>query len=175
MHPLIGNLGELDWVALKALLLYLTAIFGFRISKRRTMAEMSPFDFIAAVAVGALVGRVPNSDTTSYLAGAVTLMTVLAAHACITWLRHYPWVTHLIGHKPRLLVANGRILNTELRRCGLTRSDLYGLLRQRGIEDLSKTEFVIFEQRGQVSVIHHREGANDDSNLVRDIVSQTTS
>ena len=80
---LIGGSAELGWVAIKALLLYLTAVFGFRLSNRRALAEMSPFDFVAAVAVGAIVGRVPNSVTTSYLAGAVTLLTLLLAHRCI--------------------------------------------------------------------------------------------
>src|SRR5205807_3827401 len=65
MDQLMGGGSELFWVALKALLLYVTAIGGFRLGERRTLAEMSAFDFVAAVAVGAIVGRVPNSSTTS--------------------------------------------------------------------------------------------------------------
>ncbi len=60
MEQLIGGVNELGWVAAKALLLYLTAVFGFRLGERRTLAEMSAFDFVAAVAVGAIVGRVPT-------------------------------------------------------------------------------------------------------------------
>ena len=43
------DLTELAVVSIKALLLYLTAVFAFRVSKPRTLAEMSPFDFVAAV------------------------------------------------------------------------------------------------------------------------------
>jgi uncharacterized membrane protein YcaP (DUF421 family) len=175
MSHLIGGVSEVGWVALKALLLYLTAVVGFRLGKRRTLAEMSPFDFVAAVAVGAIVGRVPNASTTSYIAGAATLVTVLLAHACITRLRRVASIAPLFEHPPRLLVAHGRVLDHELRRSGLTRSDLYGLLRQRGVEDLSEARFVIFEQRGQISVVRHgeRDGAGPD--LVRDIAARTSS
>lgn len=104
MSHLIGGDTELAWVAVKALLLYLTAVIGFRLGERRTLAEMSPFDFVAAVAVGAIVGRVPNSKATSYLAGAATLVTVLIAHRVIMRLRHFPSVAHLVEHSSRVLV-----------------------------------------------------------------------
>ncbi len=70
MNELIEGMSGLGWVAAKALLLYLTAVFGFRLGGRRTLAEMSASDFIAAVAVGAIVGRVPNADAFSGEGGA---------------------------------------------------------------------------------------------------------
>ena len=172
MDHLIGDAGEVGWVMAKALLLYVTAVFGFRLGKRRTLAEMSPFDFVAAVAVGAIVGRVPNAEATSYLAGAATLVTVLAAHALITRLRRFPAIVHVIEHSPRLLVADGRVLDQELRRCGLTHSDLYGLLRQRGISDLGELRFVVFEQRGQISVIRRTDPSLPEQDLIRDVAAQ---
>lgn len=172
MGQLFGGTTELGWVALKALLLFLTAVIGFRVSGRRTLAEMSAFDFVAAVAVGAIVGRIPSATTTSYLAGAVTLVTVLVAHALITRLRYSPAVARLFDHPPRLLVAHGRVLDAHLRRCGLTRDDLYGLLRQHGVTDLDELRYVVFEQRGKVSVIRRAEGVTEPG-LVRDIVRRT--
>jgi len=173
MEHLIGGIGELGWIALKALLLYLTAVLGFRVGQRRTLAELSPFDFVAAVAVGAIVGRVPNAHDASYLAGLATLAAVLFGHWCLTRLRQFPSVAQLLEHSPRLLVAQGRVLDDELRRCGLTRSDLYGLLRRQGVEDLGEVRFAIFEQRGQLSVIRHAERSVPEPDLVRDIVART--
>lgn len=129
MKELVGNAGHLGWVAAKALLLFLTAVGAFRIGERRILAEMSAFDFVAAVAVGAIVGRVPNATGTSYLEGAVTLVSVLVAHALLSRLRYFPAVAGLVDHPPRILVAHGRIDERHLRRSGLTRSDLFGLLR----------------------------------------------
>jgi uncharacterized membrane protein YcaP (DUF421 family) len=151
MEHLIGGISQLGWVAAKALLLYLTAVVGFRLCKRRTLADLSPFDFVAVVAVGAIIGRVPNATDASYLAGVATLVTVLAAHAVITRLRQFPSIARLIEHSPRVLVSDGHVLEQELRRCGLTRGDLNALLRQEGVQELSEVKYLIFEQRGRVS------------------------
>ena len=81
MSPEIQHLA---WIAGKAVLLYATAIIGLRLGKRRILAELSPFDFVAAVAVGAIVGRIPSASDADYLAGAVTLIAVLFAHALVS-------------------------------------------------------------------------------------------
>jgi uncharacterized membrane protein YcaP (DUF421 family) len=169
MEHLIGGAGELGWVAAKAVLLYLTAVLGLRLGERRTLADLSPFDFVALAAVGSVVGRLPSAADSSYLAGAATL---LAAHWCVARLRGFPGVAHLLEHAPRLLVAHGQVLDGELRRCGMTRSDLYGLLRQRGVGELSEALFVVLERRGQNSVIRNdgRDGATPG--LVRDLPVQ---
>jgi uncharacterized membrane protein YcaP (DUF421 family) len=168
MSALWGGAGGLGFVALKAALLYLTAILGFRIGERRTLAEMSVFDFVAAVAIGAIVGRVPNASTTSYLEGAATLVTILVAHSIIARLRYFPRVSGFVDHPPRVLVTNGKILERELRRSGLTREDLYGLLRQHGYTSIDDVKLVVFEQRGKISVVSRGAGENRTSDLIRD-------
>ncbi len=170
-HLLVGYEDGV-WVVIKAVLLYLTAVIGFRLSKRRTLAEMSPFDFVVAVAVGAIVGRVPNSDDTAYLAGAITLLSLLVTHTVITHLRYIPAFSHVIDHNPRLLVADGQVLERELRKSGLTEGDLHGLLRHRGIMDLGRVKFVIFERRGKITVIDRDQDVESD--LVRGIVDEAT-
>jgi uncharacterized membrane protein YcaP (DUF421 family) len=171
-QQLVGSGSALGWAALKALLLFVTAVIGFRVGERRTLAEMSAFDFVAAVAVGAIVGRVPNSSTTSYLAGAVTLVTILLAHRVIARLRYFPPVGRLVDHPPRVLVADGVVLDRALRRSGLTHADLSGLLRQRGIDDMAEVRYAIFEQRGKISVMRHSEGDPQRLSLVREIAAQ---
>ena len=69
MRDILGHPSDVRQVAAKAVLLYVTAVLGFRLAARRTLAEMNAFDFIAAVAVGAIVGRVANADGTGYLGG----------------------------------------------------------------------------------------------------------
>ena len=172
MDHLIGGAGELGWVAAKAALLYLTAVLGLLLGECRTLAALSPFDFVAVAAVGSVVGRLPSASDSSYLAGAATPVAPVLAHRCVSRLRRLPSVAHLVGRAPRLLVAHGRVLDGELRRCGMTEDDLRGLLRQRGVGELSEARFVVLERRGQVSVI--RDGGRDgaDPELVRDVLAR---
>ncbi len=90
MEHLIGGAGEVGWVAAKAVLLYITAVLGLRLGERRTLADLSPFDFVALAAVGSVVGRLPSATDSSYLAGAATLVALLAAHRCVSRLHRFP-------------------------------------------------------------------------------------
>lgn len=155
MNELFGHSSDLGLVAAKAALLFLAAVAGLRFSRRRTLAEMSAFDFVAAIAIGAIVGRVPNASTTSFVEGAVTLVTILVVHSIVTWLRFVPRVSRLVDHPPLLLVAAGRIDRRAMRRCGMTDADLDALLRRQGVTALSSRHYVIFERRGDVSIIEH--------------------
>jgi hypothetical protein len=57
VSELIGGAGGLGWVAVKAVLLFAVAVIGLRLGERRTLAQLSAFDFAVAVAVGAIIGR----------------------------------------------------------------------------------------------------------------------
>jgi uncharacterized membrane protein YcaP (DUF421 family) len=100
-----AEIQHLAWIALKAGLLYATAIIGLRLGRRRILTEMSPFGF-AAVAVGAIVGRIPSAAEADYPAGAITLIAVLFAHALVCHLRHYSSVARLVDQNPKILAAN---------------------------------------------------------------------
>jgi uncharacterized membrane protein YcaP (DUF421 family) len=92
---------------------------------------------------------------------------VLAAHWCLARLRRFPAFADLFERSPRLLVAHGEVLGHELRRCGLTPEDLHALLRQRGVGSLAEARFVVFERRGQVSVIRNGGAGGAEPELVR--------
>ncbi|SDZ20847.1 Protein of unknown function [Micromonospora pattaloongensis] len=153
MKELVGHPPELVWVGVKAVLLYVTAVVGFRISGRRTVGEVSPYDFVAAVAVGAIVGRLPSASDASYLAGLVTLLAVLLVHALVTRVRFTRVGRRLVDHPPRLLVARGQVLDDELRGAGLTRADLDALLRGHGVTDPGGIDFAVLEQQGRLSIV----------------------
>jgi uncharacterized membrane protein YcaP (DUF421 family) len=150
-----AEIQHLAWIAGKAVMLYATAIIGLRLGKRRILAELSPFDFVAAVAVGAIVGRIPSASDADYPAGAVTLIAVLFAHALVSHLRHYSSVAR-VDQDPRILVANGKILEDALRRSGLSRADVHSLLRQHGAHRVGEVEYLILEEGGKVSVVADR-------------------
>src|ERR1700733_12245963 len=147
MSPEIQHLA---WIAGNAGSLYATAIIGLRLGKRRILTELSPLDFLAAVAVGAIVGRIPSAADSDC---AVPLIAILFAHASVSRLRHSSSGARLADQSPRILVANGKLLENELRRSGLSRADVDSLPRQHGVHRVSEVEYLLFEEGGKVSVV----------------------
>ena len=153
MRELIGGAGGLGWVAVKAVLLFAVAVIGLRLAERRTLAQLSAFDFAVAVAIGAIIGRGATAADTSFATSAVALVTLLVAHRVVTTLRCHSRVVRLIDHKPRVLVAHGQLQARELARTGLTTSDVNALLRENGVGDLGQIGYLLYEPRGAVALI----------------------
>jgi uncharacterized membrane protein YcaP (DUF421 family) len=150
---LIGGASGLGWVAVKAVLLFTVAVIGLRLGERRTLAQLSAFDFAVAVAIGAIIGRGATASDTSFASSAVALVTLLVAHRVVAILRRHSRVVRLIDHRPRVLVARGELQERELARAGLTVADVYALLRDNGVGDLGQVGYLLYEACGDVTLI----------------------
>lgn len=153
MDWLVGQWDSVWMVAAKAALLAVTALAGLRVSVRRPLAQMSMFDFITASALGAIIGRSATADTTSYVQGAVAIVTILLVHRLICAARFHSWVGALVDHPVRVLVADGRIRRRELHRCGITPADVEAVLRERGVSDLDDVGYLLYEHAGHFTVV----------------------
>jgi len=149
---------DLFGVAVKATLIYGTALLGLRVGKRRTLAQWTTIDFAAAVAIGAIVGRTAVAKDQSYAVGAVALVTIVAVHRLASLLRFWPLFGKLQDHRIRVLVLNGELRRGQLRLCGLTDNDLYAELRLRGVFDLRELQYVLYETKGDLSLVRKTEG-----------------
>lgn len=159
VHVLVGDIPTVLDVTIKTSALFLTAAILFRFTERRTLAEFAPFDWIAAVAAGAIVGRAATASDTSWLAATAALLCLMVTHAALARLRFVPALQRWIDPPLKVLIRDGEINWRNVRRCGLTDSDLEAVLRQHGHLDAADIHLAILEAKGVISVLaedtHH--------------------
>jgi uncharacterized membrane protein YcaP (DUF421 family) len=152
----------------KAVLMFAVAVVGLRLGERRTLAQLGAFDFAVAVAIGSIIGRTVTASDTSFLTGAVALVTLLAVHRLVALARRRSRIARAFDHPPRVLVAQGKIQRRELARAGLTDADVHALLRQQGVDDLGRVGYLLYETRGATTLV----GADREPGpLTRDVLS----
>ncbi|WAL68199.1 DUF421 domain-containing protein [Amycolatopsis cynarae] len=157
MSWLYGNWTAVGAVCAKTLLLALTALVGLRLAPRRALAELRIFDFVVAVALGAIIGRTATATSTSFVLGFAALVTLLLVHVVLTRLRLFAAPARLMDHPVRVLVRDGVVDRHELRACGLTEDDLHGALRQKQVYTLADVRFVLYESQGGFSVVRRED------------------
>ncbi|GAA4512294.1 DUF421 domain-containing protein [Actinoallomurus oryzae] len=167
MSWLAGDWTHLGAVAGKAALMYVTAMGALRVGERRTLAQWTIVDSVAAVAVGAIVGRTAIASDQSFVTGAVALVTLVVMHRVVSGLRSQPLFRRLTDHRIRVLVAHGQVRRHQLMICGLTESDLLAQLRQRGVFELSDVRFVLYEAKGGLTVVFGAHSVAEPPELVR--------
>lgn len=72
----------------------------------------------------------------------------------------------VVDHRVRVLIDHGRLRRDQLRICGLTENDVLSQLRQRGAGSIEELRYVLYETKGELSVVFDRPG-QPDSRLVR--------
>lgn len=160
---LLGGWPQPVYAVAKALALFVTAAAAFRFGQRRTLAEFTPFDWVTAVAVGAIVGRGATASDTSWATGAAALLTLVAAHALVARLRFRDRIRQLVDPPVRVLIRDGELQRANLRRAGLTDADIEAILRRHGLHSAADVELALFEAEGSVSVFsRHRPGSGGE-------------
>jgi len=150
---LLGDVPAVGDVAVKTAALFIIAAILFRFTERRTLAEFAPFDWIAAVAAGAIVGRAATATDTGWLQATAALVCLLAAHAVVARLRLVPALCRLIDPPLIVLIREGEVSRRNLRRGGLTVADIEAVLREHGHPNAEGVHLAILEAKGAISIL----------------------
>ncbi|GAA1185831.1 DUF421 domain-containing protein [Nesterenkonia xinjiangensis] len=133
---------------------YVALLVMLRISGPRTMASMTPLDFIVAVTIGSAFGRtltaveVPLAQTVLTLALLILLQWVLA------WLRgRSPRFRGLLDAPPVLVYYQGSFQRRTMRRHQLVEEDVHTAVRKSGGGSLEGVSAVVLQQDGDLGVI----------------------
>jgi len=153
--------------AAKAARMYTVALAGLRLSPRRTLSQWTAIDVAAAVALGAIIGRTAIAGDQSLAVGAAALVAILTAHYLVTLCRLHPRVAGFVEHRVKILVDHGRLCPSQLRRCGLIKDEILAHLRRNGVSSLSDVRYVLYESKGDLTIVPERGAEVPDPDLVR--------
>lgn len=140
-------------VVLSAVGIYVTLLLLLRVVGQRAVASMSSFDFAAAVAIGAVMGRAILGSTPTLLAGVIGLATLFAMQVLFGLVRRGPRLQDALNNPPILLIAHGRLLHDNMRRAHVVEDELREKLRQAGVRRYEDVACMILERTGAVSVL----------------------
>jgi uncharacterized membrane protein YcaP (DUF421 family) len=139
----------------RAALVYLFLLVVFRVSGRRTLAQVTTFDLILVLILGdatqeALVGGDGGMADALVAVATLVLLDVALARAKQAW----PVVDAVVDGRPVLLVVHGRLQQGAMDAEGVTRDDVLRAAReQQGLADLAAVEFAVLEQSGRISIV----------------------
>ena len=133
---------------------YVAIVLILRISGKRTLASMSAFDFVIAVAVGAVFGRTLTTKDLS-ISEALTAFILLAVLQFIfAYFEGKSKVfKHIFSTSPTLLFYDGKFIEKNLRKERLDKSKILSAVRKKGFGSMDDVAAVILEIDAQLSVI----------------------
>jgi uncharacterized membrane protein YcaP (DUF421 family) len=136
-----------------------TVIFGFiflvtRIAGRRQLGELEPFDVILLVVLGDLVQQGITQSDESVTGTLIVISTVTLLSVAVGWVSFRSGRVRLITEgEPIILIHDGQIVESNLRRERLTRGDLEEEARGQQLRSLDEVRYAILEDGGSISII----------------------
>jgi uncharacterized membrane protein YcaP (DUF421 family) len=139
----------------KALVVYFVLWLLIRLSGRRTLAELSTFDFILFLIIGGATQRALIGQDYSLINAFVVVTTLIVTDILIGLVeRDSKFVSKLIKGVPTILVDDGQPLTGRIHRARVTVDEILERGRTlHGLETLDQIKYAILEASGEISII----------------------
>jgi uncharacterized membrane protein YcaP (DUF421 family) len=141
-------------MCLRAAVVYVFALLIVKAGKQRFMGKNSALDVVMVIVLGSVVSRAINGSAPFIPTLAAGLVLVLL-HRLTSWMAaRSKHIADFVEGKHVVLVTNGMINWTQMRKHDITENDLYSALRlQANTENLTDVKHIYLEPNGKFSIV----------------------
>ena len=138
----------------RAIILYLLVFIVIRMTGKRQLSDLQPFDLIITLLLAELASEPAADMGIPLLYGIVPILALFLVQQIIAWfsLKNERF-RHLLCGTPLLLIARGLVNEQALRDARYSLNDLMEQLRANGVFDLSEVAYAILETNGELSIL----------------------
>src|SRR5882757_9890594 len=163
------NWHALPEIALRTAVVYLVVILGIRLSGKREVGQMTPFDLTLLLLLSNSVQNAMSGPDNSLLGGVVAAATLLLLNYILADVsgvnRRF---RKFIQGQPSLLIHDGQIIEAHMAKEHVSMDELHRALREHGISDYHQVALGVLEVDGSISLLKYEEIKPDaNTHLVR--------
>lgn len=139
----------------RALAIYIFLQILIRVSGRRTLGEMTPFDLILLLIISEATQQALLSDDFSVINCFIIITTLVGADIILSYAkRASPALEKWIDGMPTIVVNDGKPLIDKIRAARIDEEDILESARKsHGIAKMSDIKHAILEKSGEISII----------------------
>ena len=143
-------------IALRTGVIYLLVLIGIRLSGKREVGQMTPFDLTLLLLLSNSVQNAMTGPDTSLAGGAVAAATLLLLNFLVAELaglnRRF---RRFIQGQPSLLIHDGQIIESHMAREHVSMDALKTALREHGLASYKDAALAVLEVDGSISVLKY--------------------
>ncbi len=138
----------------RSILVLVILFFLTKGMEKKQVSQMNMYDYLIGITIGSIAADISLDIEKDMVAGVISLLfyglsDVLATYLTLKNIR----LRRFIFGVPSVLIENGKIIEKNLAKEGITINDLQEEARQSGYFDLSKVNYAILEISGKISFL----------------------
>jgi len=149
-------------IVLRTGIIYALVLIGVRLSGKREVGQMTPFDLTLLLLLSNSVQNAMTGPDTSVLGGVIAAATLLILNYLVADVsggsRRF---RRLVQGEPSLLVHDGQINREHMAREHVSMDELHRALREHGINNCDQVALAVLEVDGSISCLKYEEIKQD--------------
>lgn len=156
-------------IVLRTGVIYLVVLIGVRLSGKREVGQMTPFDLTLLLLLSNSVQNAMTGPDTSLLGGVAAATTLLVLNYGIgRFSGSSRGFRRVVEGEPSLLIHDGKILDAHMAKEHVSPDELQRAIREHGIASTGDVALAVLEVDGSISCLKYDEIKPDaNTHLVR--------
>jgi uncharacterized membrane protein YcaP (DUF421 family) len=147
---------------LRPIIVYVFLIVGLRLSGKRELAQLNPFDLIVLLTLSNTVQNAIIGNDNSVSGGIIGAASLLAVnYLVVRFLYDHRKIDQLVEGSPDILIEGGKIHEHKLKRELITKEELAAAARKQGFDSLSEVQQCVLEPGGTLSFTARKPATED--------------
>jgi uncharacterized membrane protein YcaP (DUF421 family) len=140
---------------LRGAAIYLFLLVLFRIAGKRTLSDVTTFDFVLLLIVGEATQQALLGEDFSLTNAFLVILTLIGLDIAISlWQQRWPRLEKWIEGVPLVIVEDGQPLHERMKRARVSEADVLTAARERqGLARMDQIQYAVLERSGGISII----------------------
>ena len=158
---LLGILQGLGGNVARATIIYLTLMVLFRVAGKRTLSDVTTFDFILLLIISESIQNGLTDDAAALVNSLLLVITLVSLNILFSVVKQrWPRVERIAEGVPVLIFSRGKPHRDVMNRERVGEEDIMHAARSaHGLRSLEEVEFAILEASGGISVIPRKDNS----------------
>jgi uncharacterized membrane protein YcaP (DUF421 family) len=140
---------------IRAFLIYIFLLIILRISGKRTMAQITVFDFVLLLVVAEATQNAMLGKDYSITTAMLVIMSLVGLNIAFSLLKHrWPGFDRLVEGMPLVIVENGKPLKERMDKLRVDEDDILSAARSlQGLERMDQIKYAVVERSGSITIV----------------------
>ena len=141
-------------IGVRAIAIFFFILLLTRIMGRRELSSLAPFDLIVLIVLGDALQQGLTQDDYSVTGALIAVTTIVVLQRAVVYLSfRFKPMRRILEGEPIVIVQDGRLIESNLRRERLTPDDVAEEARLSQIDSLDSIKWAVLEPNGNISFI----------------------
>ena len=141
----------------RSILVYGFLLLILRISGKRQVGQLAPFDLVLLLVLSNSVQNSMNAGDNSLIGGLISAVTLVSLNYAIGYMTfRSKKLEAVIEGRPEVVIHNGTLFTDVMAKAQLTHHELDSALRRAGCSSAGEVHLAVLEINGSISVVPHK-------------------